>query len=113
VTGLVPEQSTGRGLPSNWSSLVAGHSDAVKQYLAAATRIPQSAWTQPLSPGKWSPAEITNHLEQSYQVLRSELSGGPGMRVILPPFRRWLVRLRMMPGILSGGAFPPEVRAPM
>jgi hypothetical protein len=34
------------------------------------------------------------------------------MRIILPPFRRWLVRLRMMPSILSGGAFPPGVRAP-
>jgi hypothetical protein len=112
VTAVVPEQRTGRGLPSNWSSLVAGHSEAVDQYLAAATRVPSSAWTQPLATGKWSPAEITSHLEQSYQVLQSELSGRPGMRVILPPFRRWLVRLTIMPRILSGGPFPAGARAP-
>jgi hypothetical protein len=112
VTGVVSEQSTLRGLPSNWNSLLLAHSEALKQYLAAATRIPASAWNEPLSPGKWSPAEITSHLEQSYQVLRSELSGGPGMRVIVPPFRRWLMRFTIMPRLLSDGAFPPGVRAP-
>jgi hypothetical protein len=68
--------------------------------------------SRPLTPGKWSPADITSHLTESYQVLHSELRGSPGMRLLGSPLQRWILRVRTMPRILSGSPFPPGVRAP-
>jgi DinB superfamily len=103
---------TGKGLPANWSSLRTSHSDALAQYLATAARMLPAQWGRPLSHGKWSPAQITSHLSESYQVLHSELRGGSGMRLLGSPLRRWILHVTIMPRLLSGSPFPPGVRAP-
>jgi uncharacterized damage-inducible protein DinB len=88
------------------------HASAVSEFVEAARRIPRGAWTQELAPGKWSPAEITSHVAEAYEVLRRELSGGPGMRLLGSPLQRWLLRRTMLPGILRGRPFPVGARAP-
>ena len=66
----------------------------------------------PIAPGKWSPAEITAHLAESYRVLRLELSGEPGMRVVVPFFKRAILRYTVLPRLLRSGRFAIGVRAP-
>jgi len=96
----------------DWQVLAEDHRAALGQFLATARRIPPQLWTTPLAPGKWSPADITSHLAQSYRVLRAELAGGEGMAIRLPYWQRWILRRRVLPGILAGHGFPLNARAP-
>ncbi|HEX2611015.1 MAG TPA: DinB family protein [Gemmatimonadales bacterium] len=96
----------------DWQALAEDHHAALGQFLATARRIPPQSWTTPVAPGKWSPADITSHLAQSYRVLRAELAGGKGMAIRLPYWQRWILRRRVLPGILAGKGFPPNAGAP-
>jgi hypothetical protein len=80
--------------------------------MEAARRWESPTWIQPLAPGKWSPAEITSHVAEAYQVLRTELGGGAGMRLLGSPLQRWVLRHTMLPRLCQGQPFPPGVRAP-
>ncbi|MFL5448602.1 MAG: DinB family protein [Gemmatimonadales bacterium] len=97
---------------ADWATLVVRHSAAVEEFLRAAHEIEADRWTRPAGPGKWSPAEITSHLIESYRIFRSELAGGPGMGLRLAPIRRWVLRRTTLPRILSTGTFPDGARAP-
>jgi len=99
-------------LSSDWTDLMVDHASAVAEFVESARRFPGGAWTRPLAPGKWSPAEITSHVTETYIVLRSELEGGPGMRLRGSRWQRWLFRHTMLPRILRGGPFPVGARAP-
>jgi hypothetical protein len=99
-------------LSSDWESLLTDHQAAVQQFIEAARRCERPAWMRPLAPGKWSPAEVTSHVAEAYQVLRSELSGGAGMRLLGSPLQRWLLRHTILPRLCQGKPFPPGVRAP-
>ena len=78
------------------------HECAVNEFIGAARRFPGAGWSQPLAPGKWSPAELSSHLIESYQCLRRELTGEPGMRLLGSPVQRWLLRHTILRGILHG-----------
>jgi hypothetical protein len=95
-----------------WSRLHADHEAACRGFYQAALAVPAHQWPVPAAPGKWSPAEITAHLVESYRVLRLELSGAAGMRVVVPPMKRWLLRVTVLPRLLRTGRFAPGIRAP-
>jgi hypothetical protein len=96
----------------DWATLVARHSAAMEEFLRASRRVPTDRWLQPLAAGKWSPAELTSHLRESYRVLRGELGGAPGMQLRLRPLRRWILRHTVLRRILASGHFPAGARAP-
>jgi hypothetical protein len=99
-------------LPADWTRLTAAHGEALGQFVAAARRVPAERWSAPLAPGKWSPAEVTAHLAEGYQVLNLELAGGGGMRLVGRPLQRWILRYTLLPRLLSSGRFPARARAP-
>jgi hypothetical protein len=99
-------------LPADWSPLVADHAAALSEYDAAARKIPAPAWMQPIGPGKWTPAEVTSHVAEAYRVLRGELAGGSGMRLLGTRLRRFILRHTVLPRLLAGRPFPPGVPAP-
>ena len=99
-------------LPADWIPLLADHSSAVEEYMAAAGRLPAPAWMRPLALGKWTPAEVTSHVSQAYRVLRAELGGEVGMRTLGSRFQRLVLRHTILPRLLTGRPFPPGVRAP-
>ena len=100
------------GLPSEWPVLLADHSKAVEEYVTAAERLSGEAWMRPLAAGKWTPAEVTSHVTEAYRVLRSELAGTSGMRLLGSRFQRLILRYTALPGLLRGRPFPAGVRAP-
>ena len=102
----------GTRLADDWQALAEDHRAALGQFVATARRIPPDSWTTPLAPGKWTPAEITSHLAESYRVLRAELAGGEGMALRLPRWQRWILRRTVLPSILAGKGFPANARAP-
>jgi hypothetical protein len=99
-------------LPAEWAARFAEHDASCREYIAAVRGVAAEQWALPLAPAKWSPAEITGHLIEAYRILRGEMAGRPGMRVVVPPVRRWILRHIMMPQLLRSGRFATGVRAP-
>lgn len=95
-----------------WSRALAVHRSSSAAFAAAAEEIEPDAWHRPRAEGKWSPAQMTDHLIQTYDVLLRELEGGEGMRVRTRFLQRVFLRLTLMPRLLRGGRFPERVPAP-
>jgi hypothetical protein len=74
--------------------------------------VPGEHWKTARAPGKWSPAEIAEHLSLTYAHLLSELRGGAPMRVKGSWLFRLVVRYKFLPGLLREGRIPPGVRSP-
>jgi len=70
-----------------------------------------ASWTAARDGGKWSPAEIAEHLALSYEPLLDELSGKAGFQVRLPWWKRRLARFAYLPKIFAG-KFPKGAPAP-
>lgn len=64
-----------------WGALQADHVASLAAFRAAAAEYPPERWDAPLAPGKWTPAQVAEHLRLSYEVLGRELAGGTGLRL--------------------------------
>jgi hypothetical protein len=95
-----------------WTEALRLHRDAADAYLAAASSLSDEAWSSPIAAGKWTPAQITDHLNRAYDVLLSELRGGSGMAVRTRRWQQWLLRFTIVPRLKRGGWFPAGARAP-
>ncbi len=78
---------------------------AADRFLATAQGWAGAKWGAPHAPGKWSPAEILDHLRQSYDVSLRLLRGEPVIRRA-----PWIVRAVLgrvfFPRIVRTGRFP-------
>lgn len=90
---------------------VEAHRRVLEGFLAVAERIDAEAWNVPAAEGKWSPAQVVDHLRVTYVVVRQELAGGQGARVRTPWWRRLVLRRLFLPRILESGRFPKGVPA--
>jgi len=91
---------------------LADHRSAADSFLQAGRAVPEPAWTRPVAPGKWSPAQVAEHVRLSFEVLTRELVEGTGMRVVVPPWKGFLLRRVYLRRILRTGRFPRNIRAP-
>lgn len=96
---------------NDFSEAVALHRAAVSECMAAFAAVPGDAWSRPLAPGRWSPAEIAEHLAIAYDPPLAELSGGSGFAIRVPWWKRRALRWSFLPTILNGG-FPSGAPAP-
>ena len=94
------------------SAAVAEHRAAIASFVERAAGLPPELWSRPAAPGKWSPEEITEHLRLSFARLELELGGGPAMRRVVPAWKRFLLRRRVLPKILRARKFPRGAPAP-
>ena len=97
---------------SDRDAVTQAHHDAVETFLTTARAVPPNDWERPVSRGKWSPAQIAEHLRITYTVVAQQLAGGTGIRVRTPWWLRLVLRWRVLPRILSRGIFPAGARAP-
>lgn len=97
---------------TRWHAAVEEHQVALAAYLDVAGRLSSAAWTSPWAAGKWTPAQITEHLSMTYRVFIGEVQGGPGMKLKLTPFRRRVLRTLMLPHMLFHRTFPRGAPAP-
>lgn len=88
------------------------HRTAAEELVRAAEAVPESRWRDPVQEGKWSAAELLEHLNNTYDVLLSELSGGAGMEVRTALWQRAILRLTIVPRIMKKGIFPKNAPAP-
>jgi DinB family protein len=95
-----------------WEEIAALHDSAANDLAAAAVRVPADRWLAARAEGKWSPAEVVEHLNLVYDVLLRELDGGAGMQLRTKWWQRVMLRFTILPKILRGDGFPVGARAP-
>lgn len=88
------------------------HEDAVARFAALAAAVDARAWPAEPAPGKWSPAQVTEHVLLSYEALFRELLEGAPMRLRTTWWQRVFLRAVFLPRILRTGRIPAGVRAP-
>lgn len=84
---------------------------AVLEFLTLATRSPDH-WMVPLRPGKWSPAELVEHLSITFDESRKVVLGAPSAfpsvpRPLRPVLRALVLRRVNRSGRLPNGRTPP------
>lgn len=97
---------------SRWRSAERSHAEAVAALLVAASLVPDHKWTEPLGPGRWSPAQLLLHIEQSYRIGESALRGGAGMALRTSAPLAWLGRTLLLPLLTWTKRFPRNAPAP-
>jgi len=89
---------------------IADNRAAVEEFVAAARALDAARWGRPLAEGKWSPAQIAEHLAVVYEYNRKVVTG-TAARVaprFLQPLAKWFIVTRT----LKAGAFTRKGRAP-
>lgn len=100
------------GSLASTDSARAEHRASIETFVDAASAVPDDAWERPLAPGKWSPAQVAEHLRLTYETVLRERSGGTGLRVRSKWWLRPLLRFRILPMILREGVVPRGAKAP-
>lgn len=85
--------------------------EAVTEFVETAEAVPEEAWARPLAEGKWTPAQICDHLNITFDVLLDDLAGGAGMKILPKRWQLLMLRWSVLPKLLRGAPFP-QVRAP-
>lgn len=97
---------------SRWTDAERQHAEAVAAFLVAASLVPDEKWRAPLGEARWSPAQMVLHIEQSYLLGVSAITGGPGMQSRRHPLVSWFGRTVMLPLMSLTRRFPKGVPAP-
>ena len=109
VSSPHPTPSSGRA-SRRWEEAYADHREALAAFLDTASALPDEAWEEPWGPGKWTRAQVAEHLSLAYEAVIHELQTGEGMALKLTPWRRNVTRWILLPHILFHRSFP--LRAP-
>jgi hypothetical protein len=89
-----------------WERAVSEHRAALDAFLEFAAAVPAQAWDRPSEEGKWTPAEVTEHLALAYEAALRELEGGGAMRPRKGPFWQRLLRWFLLPHMLFYRTMP-------
>jgi len=94
-----------------WAKVGARHSRAVARFLTAAKELSAAQWRAPIGDDKWTPAQITQHVTQSYDVLTRQLRTGTGLRVQTGWLLRQVLRVVVLRPIMWTRRLPPGAKA--
>ena len=94
---------------SDLATAISENRARVEHFIAAMLAAP-GGWTTPVRPGKWSPAEVCEHIVLSYRktvaIVRGDAPGYPRVPRLLRP----LVRKLVMELVIKRGAFMGRTR---
>ena len=88
------------------------HGAAVEEFGRLAGGVPREAWRHPRGEGKWSPAQLVEHVALAYEQAAAELRGDAAGTTTTSPLRRRLLRWLVLPAILRTGRLPAGAPAP-
>ena len=97
--------------PGSFARAVAEHRQAVAACAADIRSLSAADWERAPGEKRWSPAQIAEHLAASYDPPLAELDGTGGFRVVVPWWKRRILRWKFLAPILAG-TFPKGVPAP-
>jgi hypothetical protein len=96
----------------DWPRLFSRHRAAVAAYAERASAIPPGRWDTPRAPGKWTPAQETEHVRLAYQLMVRACRDGYRARPMVSRVWARLLRWTILPLIRTGRWFPEGARAP-
>jgi hypothetical protein len=91
--------------------VIAENRKATEQFLTTARNVPTGKWEQPVAPGKWSPAQIVDHIAVTTEVALKAINGDPSMGSF-PKFLRFIPRKLGFDPTIKKGRFPEKQRGP-
>jgi len=97
---------------ARWDEAVEEHRAALAAFMDVAERLREDAWSAPWAPGKWTRAQVAEHLALTYEAAIRELTTGEGVRVRVTGMRQRLLRWIFMPHILFHRSLPMRVVSP-
>jgi hypothetical protein len=96
---------------SDLDAAIADNHKAVDEFTASARAIDAGDWSVPRAEGKWSPAQVVEHIALTYEYSRAVVNNNPtgpsAPRILRPLVRRFFVK-----PVLKRGSFKPGGRAP-
>lgn len=95
-----------------WQEAAGRHAAALDAFVARAAAVETGAWNARAAEGKWTPAQVVEHVRLTYDIAVRELEGGGGLRVRTSWWLRPLLRLTYLRNILASGRVPQGARAP-
>jgi hypothetical protein len=101
-----------RDLEGKWKQIGDRHAAAVEGFLGAAAAVDASGWQSPLADGKWTPAQVTQHLIQTYEVLVAQVRTGKGLKVQTGWLLRQVLRQVVLRHIMRTRRLPRGAKAP-
>ena len=99
-------------LGARWDDAVDEHREALAAFLDAAEQLRDDAWSAPWGPGKWTRAQVAEHLSLTYEAAIREITTGEHVRVRVTGVRQRLLRWVLMPHILFHRSLPVKVVSP-
>ena len=87
------------------------HRRAIADCAAVIHLVAPAEWERARAEKKWTPAQIAEHLAIAYDPPLAELAGTGGFRLLVPWWKRRILRWKFLATILEG-TFPPGVPAP-
>lgn len=95
-----------------WQAAVAEHEAVLGAYVDAVRAVAADAWHQPMGAGRWTPAELTLHVDEAYALGAAAVAGGSSMRLRVSPARAWVLRNGLLRFNLMTRTFPRGAPAP-
>lgn len=83
---------------------------AVAEFAAEAREVAADRWSAPRAPGKWSPAQVCDHVARSYEKSTEMLRGEPQKG--MPRWLRPVLRLLFFDKVMKSGRFPKGAKSP-
>ncbi len=99
-------------LDHKWKIVTGRHDAAVESFVAGARAVAPERWQTPIGDGKWTPAQITQHVIQTYEVLLSEVRTGQGLTIKTGWATRQVLRLVVLRPIMWFRRIPSGAKAP-
>jgi hypothetical protein len=98
-------------LDTRWNEISERHSAAVREFLTVGTALSAAWWRAPIAAGKWTPAQITQHLIQTYEIVIRQLRTGEGLNVQTGWLVRQVLRIVVLRPIMWTRRLPPGAKA--
>src|SRR4051812_18473221 len=107
-----PTPAAEHALSARWDDAVEEHRAALAAFLDAAEQLRDDAWRAPWGAGKWTRAQVAEHLSLSYEAALREIATGQGLRVRVTGARQRILRWVLLPHILFHRSLPLRVVSP-
>ncbi len=99
-------------IEKEWAAAIEKHRTAITDYVQTASRIDEQIWRLSVEAEKWTPAQITDHLILTYEMLVKQICGGQGLKMQYGFPLRQILRLTILPKIYRTRQLPRGAKAP-
>ena len=104
--------TTDGAIGKEWTEAIEKHQTAIADYLQTALRLEEGIWRLPVAAEKWTPAQITDHLILTYQMLVKQIRGEQRLKMQYGFPLRQILRLTILPKIYRTRRLPRGAQAP-